>query len=67
MGIVNEISRVISSDLKVNMRGMNVSSDDGFFTGLVTLVVQDKKHLQTIIRRLMKVKGVLSVKRSDEI
>ncbi len=67
IGIVNEISKVISSDLKVNMRGMNVSSDDGFFTGLVTLVVQDKRHLETIIRRLMKVKGVLSVKRSDDI
>ncbi len=66
IGIVNEISRVISSDLKVNMRGMNVSSGDGFFTGLLNLVVQDKKHLDIIIRRLLKVKGVLSVKRSDE-
>ena len=67
IGIVNEISKVISSDLKVNMRGMNVSSSDGFFTGQLTLVVLDKKHLDTIIRRLLKVKGVLSVKRSDEI
>jgi GTP pyrophosphokinase len=67
IGIVNEISKVISSDLKVNMRGMNVNSDDGFFTGLITLVVQDKIHLDKIIRRLMKVKGVLSVKRSDDI
>ena len=67
IGIVNEISKVISSDLKVNMRGMNVNSADGFFTGQVTLVVMDKKHLEDIIRRLLKVKGVLSVKRSDEI
>ncbi len=67
IGIVNEISKVISSDLKVNMQSMNVSSSDGFFTGLLTLVVLDKKHLDIIIRRLLKVKGVLSAKRSDEI
>ena len=67
IGIVNEISKVVSSDLKVNMRAMNVSSSDGFFNGLLTLVVLDKEHLETIIRRLLKVKGVLSVKRSDEI
>jgi GTP pyrophosphokinase len=67
IGIVNEISEVISRDLKVNMRGLNVNSGDGFFTGLLTLVVQDKKHLDTIIRRLLRVKGVMSVKRSDEM
>jgi len=33
----------------------------------LTLVVLDKKHLDIIIRRLLKVKGVLSAKRSDEI
>ncbi|MCD6346864.1 MAG: bifunctional (p)ppGpp synthetase/guanosine-3',5'-bis(diphosphate) 3'-pyrophosphohydrolase [Bacteroidales bacterium] len=66
IGIINEVSRVISSDLKVNMRAMNISSRDGFFTGQITLVVQDKKHLEVIFGKLKRVKGVLTVQRSDE-
>ncbi|MBT4401595.1 MAG: bifunctional (p)ppGpp synthetase/guanosine-3',5'-bis(diphosphate) 3'-pyrophosphohydrolase [Bacteroidetes bacterium] len=67
IGIINEISRVISADLKVNMRAMNVSSDDGFFIGLITLAVQDKYHLEVIFAKLKRVKGVMNVIRSDEL
>ncbi len=66
IGIVNEISKVISSDLRVNMRGMHMTSKDGVFKGILTLVVNDRNHLGTIMVRIRKVKGVLSVKRSDE-
>ncbi len=66
IGIVNEISKVISSDLRVNMRAMNISSNDGIFIGQITLVVQDKQHLATIIDKVERVKGVISVLRSDE-
>jgi guanosine-3',5'-bis(diphosphate) 3'-pyrophosphohydrolase len=65
--VVNEISRLISSDLKVSMRSMNLISKDGLFDGTYTLIVQDRPHLETIINRIKRTKGVLSVRRSDEL
>jgi GTP diphosphokinase / guanosine-3',5'-bis(diphosphate) 3'-diphosphatase len=65
--VVNEISRLISSDLKVSMRSMNLVSKDGLFEGTYTLIVQDRPHLETIINRIKKTKGILSVRRTDEL
>ncbi|MFA6126841.1 MAG: RelA/SpoT family protein [Bacteroidales bacterium] len=64
--VVNEISRLIASDLKVSMRSMNLVSKDGQFEGTYTLIVQDRAHLETIMNRIRRTKGVLSVRRSDE-
>jgi GTP diphosphokinase / guanosine-3',5'-bis(diphosphate) 3'-diphosphatase len=64
--VVNEISRLISSDLKVSMRSMNLVSKDGLFEGTYTLIVQDRPHLETIMNRIKRTKGVLTVRRSDE-
>jgi guanosine-3',5'-bis(diphosphate) 3'-pyrophosphohydrolase len=66
IGILNEISKVISSDLRVNMRAMNITTNDGFFSGRITLVVADKNHLENVMNKVRQVKGVLNVQRSDE-
>jgi len=63
MGIVSNISDVISKDLKVNMRSISIDSDDGLFEGTVTLFVSDTFHLESLIRRLKKVKGVMNIHR----
>jgi GTP diphosphokinase / guanosine-3',5'-bis(diphosphate) 3'-diphosphatase len=65
--VVNEISRLIASDLKVSMRSMNLVSKDGLFEGTYTLIVQDRPHLETIINRIKKTKGIISVRRTDEL
>jgi GTP pyrophosphokinase len=65
--VVNEISRLIASDLKVSMRSMNLVTQDGMFEGTYTLIVQDRPHLETIMNRIKKTKGVISVRRSDEL
>jgi GTP pyrophosphokinase len=65
--VVNEISRLIATDLKVSMRSMNLVSKDGIFEGTYTLIVQDRPHLETVIKRIKKTKGVLSVGRTDEL
>ncbi|MCX6224031.1 MAG: hypothetical protein NTV01_04685 [Bacteroidia bacterium] len=65
--VVNEISRLIASDLKVSMRSMNLVSKDGQFDGTYTLIVQDRPHLETIMNRIKRTKGVISVRRSDEL
>jgi GTP pyrophosphokinase len=63
IGIVSNISEVISKDLKVNMRSFEMNSEDGLFEGTVGVFVKDTDHLEVLQRKIMKVKGVISVKR----
>ena len=65
LGIVSNISDVISKDLQVNMRSISIESIDGMFEGSITLFVKDTQHLEALTRKLKKVKGVLNIKRLD--
>lgn len=65
IGILSKISDTISRDLRVNMRSISIDSNDGIFEGTITLFVKDTGHLDTLIRRLGKIKGVLSVSRME--
>jgi guanosine-3',5'-bis(diphosphate) 3'-pyrophosphohydrolase len=65
MGILNRISEVISNDLKVNIRSVSVDSNDGLFEGSFTLLVKDTTHLDVLVRRLAKIKGILGVSRLE--
>ena len=65
LGIVSNISDVISRDLQVNIRSISIDSDDGMFDGKITLFVKDTQHLEGLVRKLKKVKGILNIKRLD--
>jgi guanosine-3',5'-bis(diphosphate) 3'-pyrophosphohydrolase len=65
MGILNRISEVISNDLKVNIRSVSVDSNDGLFEGSFTLLVKDTTHLDVLVKRLAKIKGILGVSRLE--
>ncbi len=65
LGIVSNISDVISKDLQVNMRSISIDSNDGMFEGSITLFVKDTQHLEAMIRKLKKVKGVMNIKRFE--
>lgn len=65
IGIVSNISDVISKDLQVNMRSISIDSNDGMFEGKITLFVKDAQHLEALNRKLSRVKGVNSVRRID--
>lgn len=59
VGILNNITSVISSDFKVNMVSLKVDSGkDGKFDARLKLSVRDTKHLDTLVHRLLKIKGV---------
>jgi len=58
LGIVNRISEVISTDLKVNMRSIAVNSKDGLFEGRIQVFVSDIKNLEMLLYKLNKIKGV---------
>lgn len=63
VGLVNKVTQIISNDLNVNIRSINISGDEGIFEGLITVMVQDKIHLNQVIEKLRSVEGVNSVDR----
>lgn len=63
VGLVNKVTQIISNDLNVNIRSINVSGDGGLFDGAITVVVQDKHHLNNIMNQLKKVEGIRTVER----
>lgn len=66
VGIVNKITKLISNQMKVNMRSIYFDTNDGIFEGKITLFVQDTRHLNELIDKLKTVPGVISVSRMDE-
>lgn len=65
VGVVSNITKIISSELKVNIRSLNIESVDGLFEGTIMLFVHDTEHLKVLIRKLEKLSGILSVTRID--
>lgn len=65
VGVVNKISKVISSELKVNMRSISIDSNDGIFEGTIMLFVHDTAHLDKLIKKLKEIHGILTVSRID--
>ena len=65
VGIVNNITRIISNELNVNMRSISFDSLDGVFEGNIMVFVQDTNHLTELMEKIKEVKGVTSVIRVD--
>jgi len=61
VGIVNEITRIISEQLNVNIRTLNIETTDEFFEGTIMLYVYDTSHLDELIMKLSKIKEVQKV------
>ena len=63
IGIVNDITSIISKEEKIMMRGINIDSNDGLFRGNLTVDVEDTSRLERLIKKLRNVKGVKQVTR----
>ena len=66
MGLLLEISRIVSEDFSINIREVSIRSHDGIFEGNLSLYVQDADSLNAIIDKFRQIKGIESVKRSLE-
>ncbi|MGZ3900509.1 MAG: RelA/SpoT family protein [Bacteroidia bacterium] len=66
LGLVNNITKIISNENNVNMRSINFDTDGGMFEGTIMIYVHDTKHLNHLIENLKKVKGVTHIERIDE-
>ena len=64
MGIVNNITSIISKEEKMQMRTISIDSNDGLFSGHLTVMLEDTSRLQQLIRKLKTVKGVKNVTRA---
>ncbi len=65
VGLINDVSKIISEELKVNMSSISFRSDKGIFDGEIMLYVNDTRHLDLLISKLEKVEGVVKVARFD--
>ena len=63
IGIVNNITSVISQENGVTMRGINIESHDTLFSGTLSLLINDKIKLNKLISKIEGIKGVKQVKR----
>jgi guanosine-3',5'-bis(diphosphate) 3'-pyrophosphohydrolase len=66
VGLVNQLTEVISADMQVNMIAISMESKDGIFEGNITALVMNTTHLRDIIEKLKNVNGVHTVERVDE-
>lgn len=63
IGIVSNITNIISKDEKIVMRSINIDSHDGLFSGNLTIQVEDIARLNQLVKKLKAVKGVKQVER----
>ncbi len=66
VGIVSDITTVISKNLKTNIRSITVDSDDGVFEGTIVCYVTDLEHLRRVIERIKRLDGIHGVYRFEE-
>ena len=65
MGLVSDVSNIISEELKVNMRSLSINTEGGIFEGAIRLYVEDTSHLDKLVKKLEKVNGVVKVSRTN--
>ena len=61
LGIVNEITKLISNSLNINMQKMSFDTEENTFSGKITLKVKTKNILNKLIQRLKKINGIEKV------
>ena len=66
VGLVNQLTEVISGDMQVNMIAISMESKDGIFEGNITALLMNTTHLRDVIEKLKNVNGVHTVERVDE-
>ena len=65
VGLINDITRIISTDLKVNIRSVSFDTDNGIFDGNIMLFVNDTRQLDMLIDKLEQVNGVVNISRYE--
>ena len=65
LGMINDITKVTSKGMGVNIRRFNIGTEDGIFDGFIDLYVNDMQNLENLIKKLQRIKGIESVSRKE--
>ncbi|MEN8136961.1 MAG: RelA/SpoT family protein [Bacteroidota bacterium] len=63
IGVINQVTKLISTNFNVNIRSINITGDAGIFEGRITITVHNQMQLNTIIKKVKEVHGVSNVSR----
>ncbi|MDY5434494.1 RelA/SpoT family protein [Bacteroides pyogenes] len=66
VGLLNDITQVISKQMNVNMRKLNIETNDGIFEGKIQLWVHDVEDVRSVCNNLRKIKNIKQVSRIEE-
>jgi len=64
LGLMNNVTQIISNQMNVNIKGINISSHDGIFEGVITLKVHNVAFLKELTEKLAKVEAISSITRT---
>ncbi len=64
VGVMNKVTQIISNHMNVNIKSINISSNDGIFEGIITLKVHNVAFLKQLTTKLKKIKAISSITRT---
>ena len=64
VGLMNKVTQIISNQMNVNIKSININSDDGIFEGIITLKVHNVSFLKELTKKLEKVEAISSITRT---
>ena len=64
VGLVNKVTQIISNQMHVNIKSIDINSDDGIFEGIITLKVHNVSFLNELTIKLKKIKAISSITRT---
>ncbi len=64
VGLMNKITQIISNQMNVNIKSININSNDGVFEGSITLKVHNSSFLKELTDKLEKIKAITSITRT---
>lgn len=63
MGILHSLTSLVTSSLNINIKSLNIDSNDGYFMGELKALVHDTKHLEDLMKNMAKIEGIKTVDR----
>lgn len=66
MGLVNEVTRIISSNMNVNIHSLNIAGDNGVFEGNITVSIKNNAQLKKLTAQIKNIDGIEKVERMNK-
>jgi GTP pyrophosphokinase len=67
VGMIQDLTKVISNELHINMRSLNIDTNEQIFHGDIKVYVTDTKHLDKLLRHLKNIEGINKVLRQERL